>query len=226
MVKYIIFDLDNTLYSCTYGLEDNVERRLKKFAGNFLGVSPTAAWQERNSKRSKYGTCLEWLMAEKGFTDVEAYLAAAHPEGEADALQRDDELREFLESVRIPKAILTNSPREHADLVLDKLGLTDLFTHVFDIRLCNFLGKPRREVFDNALSTLGIAAQDALFIDDMPSYVEGFADMGGKALLFDERNVHKNCCVTKIRDLRELTRYVGYGGEKEAPKKQGAKARA
>jgi len=150
-------------------------------------------------------------MAEKGFTDVEAYLAAAHPEGEADVLPRDDDLREFLSGIRTPKAILTNAPREHADLILDKLGVADLFTHIFDIRLCNFLGKPRREVFDNVFNTLGVQPKETLFIDDIPAYVEAFADLGGKAMLFDEDDVHKKCCVPKIRDLRDIIRYIGRG---------------
>ena len=211
MLKYLIFDLDNTLYSSRHGLENNVEQRLKKFTAAFLEVSSAEAWRQRKAASGKYGTCLEWLMAEKGFTDIEGYLAAAHPEGEADGLPRDDELREFLSGIKLPKAILTNAPREHADLILDKLGIPDLFTHIFDIRLSNFMGKPRREVFENALNTLGIQAPEALFVDDVPSYVEGFADMGGKALLFDEANVHNKCCVPKIRDLREIIRYIGRG---------------
>ncbi|MCL2192917.1 MAG: HAD-IA family hydrolase [Treponema sp.] len=211
MLKYLIFDLDNTLYSARYGLEDNVEQRLKKFTADFLGVSGAEAWRERKAAKGKYGTCLEWLMAEKGFTDIEAYLAAAHPEGEADALPRDDDLREFLSGIKMPKAILTNAPKEHADLILDKLGIPDLFTHIFDIRINNFVGKPRRDVFENALNTLGVQAFEVLFIDDVPSYAEGFADIGGKALLFDEDNVHKKCCVPKIRDLREIIRYIGRG---------------
>ena len=40
--------MDNALYSCRHGLEDNVERRLKEFAGAFLGVSPEEAWRQRN----------------------------------------------------------------------------------------------------------------------------------------------------------------------------------
>jgi len=209
MLKYLIFDLDNTLYSCRHGLEKNVERRLKKFTAAFLGLSPEEAWKQRAAARNKYGTCLEWLMAEKGFTDIDAYLAAAHPEGEADTLPRDDDLREFLSGIKLPKAILTNAPKEHADLILDKLGVTDLFTHIFDIRQCGFVGKPHRKVFDNALSVLGISVQEALFIDDIPSYAEGFADMGGKALLFDENNVHNGCRAAKIRDLREIVKYIG-----------------
>jgi len=208
MIKYLIFDLDNTLYSSRHGLEPEVAERLRAFCAGFLGISETEAWQQRKAAK-QYGTCLEWLMAEKGLTDVEAYIAAAHPKGEADRLPHDTDLRIFLSDIRLPKAILTNSPREHADLILEKLGVAKLFSHIFDIRSSGFLGKPRPEVFQNALDTLKIEAKEALFVDDMPSNVEAFAGMGGKALLFDENGVHGKCSVRRIRKLTEIRKFIG-----------------
>ena len=208
MFKYLLFDLDNTLYSSRHGLEENVGRRIREFVAGYLGVTPDEAWCQRKASMGKYGTCLEWLVAEKGFTDTETYLAAIHPGDEADSLPPDGELRDFLSGISIPKAILTNSPREHADLILDKLGLHGLFTHIFDIRLCGFIGKPRREVFDNALKTLGVRAEEVLFIDDGPVYVEGFIAIGGKGLVLDENDIHKNCALPRIRDLKELIQYI------------------
>jgi putative hydrolase of the HAD superfamily len=147
-------------------------------------------------------------MTEEGLTDVEAYFAAVHPPGEVDSLVPDSELRAFLAGISIPKAILTNSPREHADVVLSKLGLNDIFTHIFDIRQCNFLGKPRRESFDHALRTLNLGVEEVLFIDDYPPYVEGFVALGGRGLLLDEDDVHGNGTLPRIRELREITRYI------------------
>ena len=208
MLKYLLFDLDNTLYSCAFGLEDNVRRRIKEFCAVFLGVKPEEVWKRRFEQGSKYGTTLEWLMNEKGFTDVEAYLAAVHPTDEADNLPPDPRLKAFLESIPIPKAILTNSPQEHADRILDKLGFIGLFTHVFDIRQSGFKGKPQPDVFNNALNTLGVLPADVLFIDDHPQYVEGFIAMGGKGLLLDEKNVFDDYPHSKIRELEELGRYI------------------
>ena len=215
MFKYLLFDLDNTLYSCRYGLEENVARRIKKFAAGFLGASEEEIWRERMALTGKYGTCLEWLMMEKGFTDVEKYLATVHPEGEVDALLPDPELRAFLLGIPVPKAILTNSPHEHTVLVLDKLGLNGIFTHIFDIRQCGFLGKPRREVFDHALRIIGTSAAEVLFIDDNPSYVEGFITMEGNGLLLDEKDIHNNCAIPKIRDIREIKNYIENGTVKK-----------
>jgi putative hydrolase of the HAD superfamily len=208
MIRCLLFDLDNTLYSSRYGLEDNVRRRIKDFSAAFLGVKPEEAWQERMAQTGRYGTNLEWLMDEKGFTNVEAYLAAVHPPNEADSLPPDPELRVFLENIPLPKAILTNAPREHADLILGKLGIADMFTHIFDIRQCGFRGKPRPEVFNHALHVLGLSAGEVLFIDDNPLYVEGFTALGGRGLLFDENDAYRNYASPKIRELAEIKNYL------------------
>ena len=208
MIKYLLFDLDNTLYSASYGLEDDVSLRIRKVASALLGITPEEVREIRKANMGQYGTCLEWLMAEKDFTDIETYLAAVHPEGEADILPRDDKLRSLLANIPIPKAILTNSPREHADLILDKLGIADLFTDIFDIRQCNFKGKPQKEVFDNALNKLGVSAAEVLFIDDNPHNVEVFISYGGNALLFDENNIHGNSSLTRIRNLSQVLEYI------------------
>ena len=208
MIKYLLFDLDNTLYSNRYGLEAEVSRRIWEYTSAFLGVTPKEAKRERMAMLHKYGTCLEWLMEEKGFTDCEAYLAYVHPKGEADTLPPDDCLRAFLVGIDIPKAILTNSPREHVDLILGKLGIGDLFTNIFDIRQCGYKGKPRRDVYTHVLDVLGLNVDEVLFIDDHPLYVNGFIAIGGRALLIDEDDFHKDSPLPRIRDLRELAQYI------------------
>lgn len=208
MTKYLLLDLDNTLYSCRYGLEDDVKKRMGEFSGAYLGLTPEEFWHQRRTMGEKYGTSLEWLLSEKGFTDVEAYLAAVHPRNEADALSPDPQLKNFLQSIQIPKAILTNSPREHADLILDKLELTGIFTHIFDIRQFGFKGKPHANCYNTVLKTLGVNAADVLFIDDSDQYTESFIALGGRALLLDENGTAGNYRYPKIRELKELERYL------------------
>lgn len=208
MIRCLLFDLDNTLYSCRHGLEDNVRQRMQEFSAAFLGVSPEEAWRERMAKARRYGTNLEWLMGEKGLIDVESYFIAIHPPNEADGLPPDPALRSFLESIPLSKAILTNAPREHADLILGKLGVADIFPHIFDIRRCGFKGKPRAEVFTHALNVLGRRADEVLFIDDTPRYVDGFIALGGRGVLFDETGAHNDYANPRISTLEELRAYL------------------
>ena len=209
MIKYLLFDLDNTLYSPNYGLEENVGKRIREYIAQFLKRPIEEAWEQRRLSAPNYGTALEWLIAEKNFTDPEDYLSAVHPPDEADTLPPNPALKSFLEGLALPKAILTNSPCEHADLILRKLGITGLFTHIFDIRLNNnYIGKPSAQVYRKALDILGVSIDEVLFIDDFPPYAKGFIDIGGKALLIDENNIHPDYPHPRIKSLVELTEFI------------------
>jgi putative hydrolase of the HAD superfamily len=211
LIRAILFDLDNTLYSINSGLEQNTQRLIIEYTAEFLGLSPEEARQERRKGLSRYGTTLEWLLEEKGFSpaNIDAYYAAVHPDGEEAPLERDPTLRPFLQSLPVPLAILTNSPREHVDRILAKLDVADLFAHIFDMRWGNNQGKPLPIAFNRALEVLGATAETTLFIDDHPRYVEGYIALGGRGLLLDERNAHADLALPRIRSLRELTAYLG-----------------
>jgi putative hydrolase of the HAD superfamily len=211
MIQYILFDLDNTLYSSRHGLEENVSRRIRTFLSRYLGLPPEEAWQQRLERLQFYGTTLEWLNAEKGFTDIEAYFAAIHPPDEADMLGPDPGLRDFLEKLPLPKAILTNSPREHAERILGKLAISGLFTHIFDIRLNNLKGKPRPGAFRRAFEGIGAAPGEVLFVDDTPAYVEGCLAVGGRGILLDENGSFPDYPHPKIREMKELGEIVKGG---------------
>jgi putative hydrolase of the HAD superfamily len=208
MIRYILFDLDNTLYPVSSGMEDALHKRIVGYMSSFLGLSPEEAQGERSAGITRYGTTLEWLIHEKGFTDIDGYYAAVHPDGEEDGLAVDPALRPFLESLPVPRAILTNSPREHSDRVLKKLGITDLFTHVFDMRWNGNRGKPLPVAFYRALGVLGASPAETLFIDDYPMYVEGYLALGGAGLLLDERDAHPDFPHPRIRRLRDLAAFL------------------
>lgn len=208
MISYILFDLDNTLYPSSLGLDQDMLKRIREFTAGFLGISPEEAVERRKKRMGDYGTTLEWLMAEEQLTDVDAYYQAVHPEGEEEALKPDRELRTFLEKLPLPAAVLTNAPMEHADRVLKKLELEGLFTHIFDIRWNGLKGKPAEAAFTRALQVLNKEASEVLFIDDLPSYVEGFIRLGGNGILIDERDIHRNVPYPRIRKLTEIARFL------------------
>jgi putative hydrolase of the HAD superfamily len=208
MIKYLLFDLDNTLYSARYGLEDEVARRIIDFAAARLGIPRDEAATIHQSVLPRYGTTLEWLMAERGFTDPEAYWAAIHPATEARALRPDPALRGYLANLPVPKAILTNSPREHAERVLHQLGMADLFTHIVDIRFNELIGKPHPAAFRRALAVLEGTPDTVLFVDDCAEYVEGYRALGGAAVLLDEADAHPTFPGCRIKSLFQLGSFI------------------
>jgi putative hydrolase of the HAD superfamily len=204
MIDALLFDLDNTLYSENSGLEHNVAERMNHFVAEYLGVSVEAAMRIRHEGVRQHGTSLEWLVFDMGFKDTERYFQVIHPEGEEEALDADPGLRELLLSISLPKAVLTNAPMEHAKRILSKLGVSDCFSRVYDIRYNKLKGKPDPAAYKRVLADWGRSIESTLFIDDMPKYVKGFSDMGGKAILKDESGRFADLGLESIRKLGEL----------------------
>lgn len=186
-VKNIIFDLDNTLYSPTSAMDAGISRRMMAAVVDFLGMDLEAATELRHKNVPYYSTTLEWLRS-RGLTDVEGYFAKVHPDNEADELAYDKDLRSFLQSIEQKKIVLTNAPREHADRVLEKLKIADLFCAVVDIRACGLLGKPYANSYKIALQKCGGTIDDTIFLDDQYKYTDGFEALGGTALLVGNKN--------------------------------------
>lgn len=179
--------MDNTLYPASSAMNDGITRRMLECVADFFGCDMEKAIELRRERIIHYSTTLEWLRSE-GMTDVEGFMAHVHPDNEADELLPQPGLRDFLLSLPLPMSVLTNAPHEHADRVLEKLGIADLFVSVTDIRDANFFGKPYPDAFEAALRKAGSSVQDTLFLDDMQKYTDGWAAMGGTAVLIGKEN--------------------------------------
>ena len=208
MIRHILFDLDCTLYSVNYGLEDEVSRRIQEFTVSWLGLSGDECNRLRMEALKRYGTTMEWLAAEKCLTAYSDYYNYVHPADEAASLPPDPELRKFLEGLPCPCSILTNSPGFHAERIIKKLELEGVFQYVFDIQGNGHIGKPHALAFNRALDAIGLKIDEALFIDDNHRYTKGYIDLGGRALLLDERDINKDYPYERIGNLKELTKFL------------------
>lgn len=186
-INHIIFDLDNTLYPCSSDMDKGITRRMLECVADFFGCSMEKAIELRKERIVHFSTTLEWLRSE-GLTDIEEFLAHVHPDNEADELCEQPGLRDFLLTIKVPMSILTNSPHEHADRVLQKLGVGDLFTAVTDIRDAEFYGKPWPNSYLAALKKSGTTIENTLFVDDMQKYTDGWCALGGTSVLIGEKN--------------------------------------
>lgn len=185
-------------------MEREVILRMNMFTADFLGIPLDEAVELRRSRMPSYGTTLEWLMCEHALLDVERYYLSVHPEGEESILALDPDLRPFLESIEIPKAVFTNAPLEHAQRVLRKLELEGIFDRVFDIRFSELRGKPNPEAFLRVCAALGLPPEACVFIDDIPRYVQGFINCGGHGLLIDELGLCPHSEMPRIQNLYQL----------------------
>ena len=184
---HLLFDMDNTLYPASSDMDKGITRRMLECVADFFHTDLEGASALRAERIVHYSTTLEWLRAE-GMNDIEGFLAHVHPDNEADELTEQPALRDFLLSLNMPMSILTNAPHEHADRVLKKLGVADLFLAVTDIRDAGFNGKPYPDAFNAALKKAGSTIEDTLFLDDMQKYTDGWVALGGTAILIGDKN--------------------------------------
>ena len=184
---HLLFDMDNTLYPASSAMDKGITRRMLECVADFFHCTMDEAIALRSERIVHYSTTLEWLRSE-GLTDVEGFLAHVHPSNEAEELPPQPGLRDFLISLNMPMSILTNAPHEHADTVLEKLGIADLFEAVTDIRDAGFNGKPYPDSYMAALKKVGATIENTLFLDDMQKYTDGWVALGGTAVLIGSPN--------------------------------------
>ena len=208
MIKHILFDLDDTLYSARHGLGDYLNNRLREYVASWLGLSFEEAKLIQEDGYRRWGSSIRWLVCEKGFTQADEYFAYIHPEEEADSLSADPHLRKFLEDLPCPCSILTNSPAFHAERVLKKMELEGIFENTFDIISNNLIGKPDSSAFFRVLGVLGHGPDEVLFVDDVPHFVEGYLAIGGRGLLLDELDIHQNYPHERIKNIYEISPYL------------------
>lgn len=186
-ISHLLFDLDNTLYPSSSQMDAGISRRMLECVQDFFHCDYETAVALKKKNIIHFSTTLEWLRSE-GLTNTEAFFAHVHPDNEADELQKQPHLREFLLSLDFPKTILTNAPREHAERVLQKLDIADIFDSITDIRDAKLNGKPYPQAYLAALEKAGTPIEETLFFDDMQKYTDGWQAMGGNAILVGEKN--------------------------------------
>ncbi|MQY77062.1 MAG: pyrimidine 5'-nucleotidase [Spirochaeta sp.] len=207
---YILFDLDETLYPASSELLKEVGRRMTEYVSGFLKVDPEKALSLRRELTRKYGTTLKGLLVEYDLGTADEYLEYCHPAPVDKYLSRDPELAKVLTDLAVPKSILTNSPLEHAERVLDYLQVRNCFEHIFDIRFNNFSGKPDPDTYRKTLSRLKRNPEEVLFIDDRLAYLLPFQSLGGQVLLVSAngREEAQSYRIPAIGDIKELPDFL------------------
>jgi len=208
-IEYLLFDLDNTLYPKSSGMGIEIDHRMTAFVAEHLGIPPTNAKAKRIKYRDNYGTTLQGLVHDDGFNNPEEFFNKVHPADIHRYIEKDPQLREMLLSIKIPKSILTNSPREHAFRILKYLEIDTFFENIFDIRFNNFKGKPALELYEKVLKTIDKKPQNVLFIDDLELYLQPFMEIGGNVLLVNENEAGSVLnSIPVINSIKQLPRYL------------------
>jgi putative hydrolase of the HAD superfamily len=165
MIKYILFDLDDTLYSKETGLMTAIGQRIHQYIQEKVGLDPVGARELRRHYLQTYGTTLKGLQIHYS-VDTEEYLSYVHDVPLSDYLKPDEALDRVLTEIQAAKIVFTNATTDHAHRVLRFLGVEHHFNCIVDLRATNYVNKPQPGAYQCVLDTLGARPEECLIVED------------------------------------------------------------
>ncbi len=182
-----VIDLDNTLYAADNGVFARMDKRMTTFIAEALKISMAEADQLRIRYWKQYGSTLRGLMLHHGL-DPEPFLLDVHDIQADTLLQPDVQLDQALARLPGHKVIHTNGIREHAERVLQALGIIHHFAAIYDIRFNNYIPKPCADTLARLIRSEGSIPARTLVVDDMPDNLQAAKQLGCKTVLISHES--------------------------------------
>ena len=202
-IRAVFFDLDGTLYSDSSGLWSEIKNRIDRYLLEVMGFGPEQAARLRNDYLEHYGTTLRGLQLNHHI-DTENYLRFVHDIPLEKYLKPDGRLRSLVSRLRRPHWIFTNSSSEHANSVLEALGVRELFPRIIDIRALDFLCKPLEGAYLRALQIAGLeSAEGVLLIEDSERNITPAVKLGFQTVYLSLNGASPSAHQT-VKSLHEL----------------------
>ncbi len=164
-VETWIFDLDNTLYSHSVNLWQQVDERIREYIADFLKLTHEQAFRLQKDYYKRYGTSMRGLMTEHGMKPDD-FLDFVHRIDHS-PLEPNPALGDAIEKLPGRKVILTNGTRRHAAAVLERLQIERHFQDVFDIVAAELEPKPSPQTYDRFIQSLKIDPASAAMFEDL-----------------------------------------------------------
>jgi len=180
LIKYWIFDLDNTLYSGKTKVFEQVDKRMSKYISDKLDVSVEEAKKIQKNYFYEYNTTLNGMIKNHKI-DPDEFLEFVH-DINIDFLQKDPKLEKEIEKLNGKKIIFTNGSRKHALNVTKRIGINQLFDDIFDIVDCNFIPKPSIEPYKKLVEKHKIDPKLCVFVEDIARNLKPAYEMGMKTV--------------------------------------------
>lgn len=181
-MKYLLFDLDNTLYGAEKDLFSLIDRRINCFMEEVVGIASDDVDPLRRYYWKEYGVTLQGLIRHHD-VDPEAYLHYVHDVDVNSRLVADPVLAAILASLPQRKVVFTNGSSDHAERVLSALGIRQEFDAVFDIRTANYLPKPFLAPYEQILARLAVGPSACTMIEDIALNLEPAKKLGMTTIL-------------------------------------------
>jgi putative hydrolase of the HAD superfamily len=98
--------------------------------------------------------------------DTDEFLRYVHDIPLDEYLKPNPRLDAMLTSIRHNKVVFTNASREHAERVLDLLGIRHHFHRIIDVRDVEYESKPQPVAYERVCELLGTLPEECLLVED------------------------------------------------------------
>lgn len=202
-IKYLLFDLDETLYPPDTGLWPVLGTRMNTFIHTRLGISMDKVEDLREYYFRTYGTSLRGLQADYQ-VDANEYLDFVHDVNISDFIKPDKKLNEILAILKGDKIIFTNANKAHSQRVLKALGVTQFFSRIIDVVDMDPYCKPYPQAFITAMELINDEdPSHYLLIDDSIKNVQSALKIGMSAIHVSPINSGE-CGIINVKNIYEI----------------------
>jgi len=206
-IKYVLFDLDETIYAKDNGLMDLVSERISDYMRSHLGMDSKTVEELRLRYYKEYGTTGRGLYLHHDL-DVEDYFSFVHDVPVEKFLKPDRRLDQMMASLDAVKVIFTNATGDHARRVLRALGIEGHFQRIIDIRDLDYVAKPDIRAYHKALKLLYARPEECMLVEDRPLNLKPGKALGMMTVLIGSQRVAEGADfaledVTELGDLVE-----------------------
>jgi putative hydrolase of the HAD superfamily len=162
-IKTWVFDLDNTLYPETSSLFGEINGRMNVYMADLLDMSVETASALRQGFYERHGTTLNGLMREYD-ADPYPFLDYVH-RVDLSRISPAPRLKSLLRD--LPRCLVhTNGTVAHATRVLNRLGIADCFSGIFDIVASGFQPKPAAPAFAGFIEAFDTDPATTIMLED------------------------------------------------------------
>jgi putative hydrolase of the HAD superfamily len=123
----------------------------------------------------------------------------------ADYIGPNPALAEMLRLIPLTKVIFTNATAEHAQNVLNILGIADQFSDIIDVRRVAYVSKPNAEAYARLLHILQARGDECILIEDAARNLLPGKVLGMTTILVDSADCAEvDYCVPDILGIKQV----------------------
>jgi putative hydrolase of the HAD superfamily len=155
----------------------------------------------------EYGTTMRGLQINHQI-DADDYLRFVHDIPLQRYLEPNPDLDNVLSSIAQQKVVFTNASREHAEGVLDQLGVRRHFSRIVDVRDVEYESKPQPAAYQRACQLAGVPPAECLLVEDNVRNIMPAKALGMRTVLVGDGqhsgSENVDFCINRVEEIGQV----------------------